>query len=98
MKELGDKWIEQLLEYISDNPQFIFKRFVWSGISLAPDGLSIEEDPEEDTSDGDHEENDDKRMMMTKKLETKKKLVMKKRLVIKKKLVIKNRLVIMTKI
>ena len=59
MKELGAKWIEQMVEYISDNPQFIVRGFVRSGNSLALDGISIEENPEEDSSDDDYEEEDD---------------------------------------
>ena len=48
-----------MVEYISDNPQFIVRGFVRSGISLALDGISIERNPEEDTSDDDYEEEDD---------------------------------------
>ena len=48
-----------MVEYISDNPQFIVRGFVRSGISLALDGISIEGNPEEDTSDDDYEEEDD---------------------------------------
>ena len=59
MKELGANWIEQMVEYISDNPEFIVRGFVQSGISLALDGISIEEDSERNTSDDDYEENDD---------------------------------------
>ena len=59
MKELGANWIEQMVEYISDNPEFIVRGFVRSGISLALDGINIEEDSERDTSDDDYEENDD---------------------------------------
>ena len=59
MKLLGAMWIEQMVEYIRDNPQFIVGGFVWLGISLALDGISIEEDPEEDTTDDDYKEVDD---------------------------------------
>ena len=62
MKELEANWIEQMVEYISDNPEFIVRGFVRSGISLALDGISIEEDSEGDTSDDNYEEeneNDD---------------------------------------
>jgi len=56
MKELGANWIEQMVEYISDNPEFIVRGFVRSGISLALDGVDDEEDSEGDTSDDDFEE------------------------------------------
>ena len=57
MKELGANWIEQMVEYISDNPEFIVRGFVRSGISLALDGVDDEEDSEGDTSDDFEEEN-----------------------------------------
>ena len=72
MRKFGAKWIEQMVEYISANPQFIVRGFAQSGISLALDGISIEEHPEEDTSDNDYEEE------MMQKLVTKKRLAMKK--------------------
>ena len=86
MKELGAKWIEQMVEYISDNPQFIVRGFARSGISLALDGISIEENPEEDTSDDDYEEEDDEEndeedTGNEEESGDKKKLVMKNRLV-----------------
>ena len=59
MKELEAKWIEQMVEYIGDNPQFIIRIFVRSQISLALDGISVEKDLEGDTSDDDYEEEDD---------------------------------------
>ena len=59
MKELEAKWIEQMVEYISVNPQFIIRIFVRLGISLALGGISVERDPEEDTNDDDYKEEDD---------------------------------------
>ena len=32
MKELGAVWLEAMYEYICDNPQFIVKGFLQSGI------------------------------------------------------------------
>lgn len=34
MKELGAKWTEQMVEYINDNPQFIIRGFVQTGLAL----------------------------------------------------------------
>ena len=59
MRELGAKWIEEMVEYISDNPQFVVRGFIRSGISLVLDGINIEEDSEEDSSDDDYEEDND---------------------------------------
>ena len=42
MRELGAKWIEEMVKYISDNPQFVVRGFICSGISLALDGINIE--------------------------------------------------------
>ena len=39
--------------------QFVVRGFICTRISLALDGISIEEDSEEDTSDRDYEEDDD---------------------------------------
>ena len=59
MRELGAKWIEEMVEHISDSPQFAVRGFIRSGISLALDGINIEEDSEEDSSNDDYEEDDD---------------------------------------
>ena len=59
MKELGAKWIEEMADYIRNNPQFAVQGITHSGISLPHDGINIEEDSDEDTSDNDYEEDDD---------------------------------------
>ena len=57
MKELEAKWIEEMIDYISNNPQFAVRGF---GISLILDGINSEEDSDEYTSDDDYgEDNDD---------------------------------------
>ena len=38
MKELGAKWLEEMYEYICDNPQFIVNGFLQAGIPQALDG------------------------------------------------------------
>jgi len=43
MRELGAKWIEEMAEYISNSPQFAVREFTRSEISLALDGINIEE-------------------------------------------------------
>ena len=59
IRELGAKLIVEMAEYISNNPQFVIQGFAHSGISLALDGINIEEDSDEDTSDDDYEEDDE---------------------------------------
>ena len=45
LKELGAKWLVEMADYISNNPQFIVNGFRRAGIPGALDGY--EEDPED---------------------------------------------------
>ena len=38
LKEVGAKWLVEMADYISDNPQFIVNGFIRSGITDALDG------------------------------------------------------------
>ena len=38
LKEVGAKWLVDMAEYVSDNPQFIVHGFIQSGISGAIEG------------------------------------------------------------
>ena len=38
LKEVGAKWLVEMAEYISDNPQFVVHGFIQSGISGAIEG------------------------------------------------------------
>ena len=51
VKELSAKWLVEMADYISDNPQFIVNGFRRAGISEALDGYRFEEDSEEHLSD-----------------------------------------------
>ena len=55
MRELGAKWMVQMAEYLSDNPQFIVNGFIRSGISKALDGYD-DRDSEESDQDSECEE------------------------------------------
>ena len=62
LKELGAKWLVEMFQYISDNPQFIVNCFIRDGISTALDGYAHngeyeDENPEED-SESDESESD----------------------------------------
>ena len=48
VKQIGAKWIVEMAEYISDNPQFVVNGFVRSGITGALDGVMQEDDKAED--------------------------------------------------
>ena len=41
MKELGAKWLVDMANYISDNPQFIVNGFICAGIAKALNGEDI---------------------------------------------------------
>ena len=61
MKELGAVWLEEMYEYICDNPQFIVKGFLQSGIPQALNstldiGSDISADPNDDNNDSDEAE------------------------------------------
>ena len=58
MKELGAKWLTDMAEYLTSNPQFIVNGFIRSGISHALDHSS-ENIPESSlTGDDDDEDSD----------------------------------------
>ena len=40
--EIGAKWLVEMADYISDNPQFIINDFIRSGIARAADGRQDE--------------------------------------------------------
>ena len=42
IKKLGAKWLEEMFNYISDNPQMISSGFLSSGIAYALDGRDQE--------------------------------------------------------
>ena len=61
MKELGAKWLVEMVEYISDNPQFIVNGFIRASISSALDDIQaddvsddIEADDVSDDTDADN--------------------------------------------
>ena len=41
LKEIGAKWLVEMAEYLSDNPQFIVNGFLHSGIAAAISGDEI---------------------------------------------------------
>ena len=43
LRELGAKWIVEMAEYLSDNPQFITNGFEKAGILEALDGIQEED-------------------------------------------------------
>ena len=47
LKELGAKWLVEMSEHISNNPQFIVRGFIKSGITDAIDGITSTESSEE---------------------------------------------------
>ena len=47
LKELGAKWLVEMSEHISNNPQFIVRGFIKSGITDAIDGITSTENSEE---------------------------------------------------
>ena len=53
MKQVGAKWLVEMVEYISDNPRFIVNGFLWSGITGALDGDSEADDDLLDDSETD---------------------------------------------
>jgi len=66
MWELGATWIEETVEYIASNPQFIVNGFIQSGILPALDSLPIDDDNDglaaytsDDEQDSDKEESQD---------------------------------------
>jgi len=58
MKEAGAKWLEEMFEYISDNPQFIVNGFIRAGITGALDGKSTDNEPLPDTQESCSEDSD----------------------------------------
>ena len=64
LKELGAKWLVEMVDYVRDNPQFIVKGFIKAGILGALDGnvndlSSDEEDEDEYDDDADFEADTD---------------------------------------
>ena len=57
MKELGAKWLEEMYQYICDNPQFIVNGFLKAGIPQAVDG-QLDNDSENDVISSDDSNND----------------------------------------
>lgn len=51
IKNIGAKWMVEMAEYISNNPQFIVKGFIRSGITGTVDGAIEDSDDEEDDDD-----------------------------------------------
>ena len=58
LKELGAKWLEEMSEYISNNPQFIVNGFARAGIMQALDGRGGNEDEEDNADEAESEESD----------------------------------------
>ena len=62
MKEIGAKWLVDMANYISNNPQSIVNGFVHSGITRAADGMQSDEqhnsDGEQHNSDGEQHNTD----------------------------------------
>lgn len=62
LKELGAKWLVEMSEYISNNPQFITSGFIRSGITAALDGKEPEDDeellPEDEFTDSSDSDSD----------------------------------------
>ena len=56
VKELSAKWLAEMGEYLSDNPQFVVNGFRKAGILKALDGSTEAEDSEEEDSEEDNEE------------------------------------------
>ena len=69
MKELGAKWLTEMAEYLSANPQFVVNGFIHSGITHALDhndennvaesGITCDEDEEDSHYQEDSDEDDD---------------------------------------
>lgn len=53
LKKLGVKWLVQMAEYFSDNPQIIINGFVKAGITAAHDGQEDQQNKIEDDSEND---------------------------------------------
>ena len=51
LKEFSAKWLAEMGEYLSDNPQFVVNRFRRAGILKALDGSTQAEDSEEDSEE-----------------------------------------------
>ena len=62
---ISAKWLVDMAEYISNNPQIIVNGFIRSGITGAVDGTMVESDEDEDngsatdTSESESEEDND---------------------------------------
>ncbi len=48
LKEVGAKWLVEMVEHFERNPQIIVNRFIQSGITAALDGCQVENESEED--------------------------------------------------
>ena len=71
MKEIGAKWLVDMADHISNNPQFIVNGFLHAGISEALDGKTDNDTPvpnlddtetesdDEEEDDADDDDNDD---------------------------------------
>ena len=51
VKQVGAKWLVEMADYISDNPQFIVNGFVRSGITGTLDGVLQDEEADDDSLD-----------------------------------------------
>ncbi len=56
---IGAKWLVEMAEYISDNPQFIINGFVRSGITGAIDGVEDETESDNESNNSDHVTSDE---------------------------------------
>ena len=52
LKELGAKWLVQMVEYFSENPQLIVNGFVQAGITSALDHKCSEQEGHGETDSG----------------------------------------------
>ena len=61
IKEVGAKWLVELADFISNNPQFLVNGFIHSGITGAIDGIESNTDNNYDNNsdDGINDESSD---------------------------------------
>ncbi len=66
LKELGAKWMVEMVEYISENPEFIINSFIKAGILAAlyckyvdENNVAEDEDVKEEYDDDEEEESDE---------------------------------------
>ena len=51
LKEIGTKWLVDMADYISENPQFIVNQFIKSGITAALDGTQTSDSEDRQEAD-----------------------------------------------